>query len=280
MKTNRIYVEDNSALASYLKDINKYPIYPPEVISELIRKAQEGDIKARNKVVESHLRFVIKLAKPFQHRGIPLIDLINEGNMGLMYAIDKYDFTKGVPFINYSVYWIKQFMHQAVYWVGKEIRLPVSQHLKIIKLIHASAEFEKTHNREPSVQELTAITKIDEVDIDYLTKYVGKLISIDDYIGGDTENSQLGEIIPDPDTELDKTLSKLFLSEEIHVMLDKIPVREHDVLCLLFGINVQQMSLYEVGELYGIVPERIRQIRDSAFKRLLSRYGKRLRELR
>lgn len=269
----------NPILAAYLKDINKYKIHPPEVIVELAAQAQQGDLQARDEIIKSNLRFVITIAKQFQNRGVPLMDLIEEGSCGLIYAINKFDASRGTPFINYAVYWIKQFIYQAVYWTGKSIRLPISQHIKVIQLLKASNEFAKTHSRTPSPLELSNITGISLSDIDYLSQFANKLVSVDEFLGGDSDNNQVCDIIPAKETPLDDSVNREFLCNELEKILAKLTVREHDVICLLFGLNHEPMEGVQIGELYGIGPERVRQIKDSALKKLRTRFGNKIKKL-
>lgn len=269
----------NPILSAYLKDISKYTIFPPEIIAELAVQAQQGDLHARDMIIKSNLRFVITIAKQFQNRGVPLMDLISEGSCGLIYAINKFDPERGTPFINYAVYWIKQFIYQAVYWTGKPIRLPVSQHIKVIQLLKASNSFAKTHSRPPSAQELANITGIDLSDIDYLSQFANKLVSVDEFLGGDSDNNQVCDIIPAKEIPLEDVIDRTFLNKELEKILSKLTVREHDVICLLFGINREPMESPQIGNLFGIGSERVRQIKDSALKKLKTRFGNRIKKL-
>ena len=222
-------------LTAYLKEISKFPIYPANEIVKFIEKAQNGDLEARDIVVRSNLRFVVTIAKQWQGRGVPLMDLISEGNNGLLYAIGKFDINRGTPFISYAVHWIKQYIYQAIYWNGREIRLPVSQQVKIIQLLKAEADFAKSNLRNPSPSELSEITGIDEEDIHFLSQFSNKLISVDDFLGGDPENNQICDVIPDREPLLDETINKEYLYEQLEKILSKLSMREHDIICLRFG---------------------------------------------
>ena len=206
-------------LTAYLKEISKFPIYPANEIVKFIEKAQNGDLEARDIVVRSNLRFVVTIAKQWQGRGVPLMDLISEGNNGLLYAIEKFDINRGTPFISYAVHWIKQYIYQAIYWTGREIRLPVSQQVKIIQLLKAEADFAKSNLRNPSPSELSEITGIDEEDIHFLSQFSNKLISVDDFLGGDSENNQVCDVIPDGEPLLDEEVNKEYLYEQLEKIL-------------------------------------------------------------
>lgn len=266
-------------LTAYLKEISKFPIYPANEIVKFIEKAQNGDLKARDIVVRSNLRFVVTIAKQWQGRGVPLMDLISEGNNGLLYAIGKFDINRGTPFISYAVHWIKQYIYQAIYWNGREIRLPVSQQVKIIQLLKAEADFAKSNLRNPSPSELSEITGIDEEDIHFLSQFSNKLISVDDFLGGDPENNQVCDVIPDREPLLDETINKEYLHEQLEKILSKLSIREHDIICLLFGLGREPLENKVIGDLFGVGTERIRQIKENALKKLRSRYGDQIKQL-
>ena len=266
-------------LTAYLKEISKFPIYPANEIVKFIEKAQNGDLEARDIVVRSNLRLVVTIAKQWQGRGVPLMDLISEGNNGLLYAIGKFDINRGTPFISYAVHWIKQYIYQAIYWTGREIRLPVSQQVKIIQLLKAEADFAKSNLRNPSPSELSEITGIDEEDIHFLSQFSNKLISVDDFLGGDSENNQVCDVIPDREPLLDETINKEYLYEQLEKILSKLSIREHDIICLLFGLGREPLENKVIGDLFGVGTERIRQIKENALKKLRSRYGDQIKQL-
>ena len=266
-------------LTAYLKEISKFPIYPANEIVKFIEKAQNGDLEARDIVVRSNLRFVVTIAKQWQGRGVPLMDLISEGNNGLLYAIGKFDINRGTPFISYAVHWIKQYIYQAIYWNGREIRLPVSQQVKIIQLLKAESDFAKSNLRNPSPSELSEITGIDEEDIHFLSQFSNKLISVDDFLGGDPENNQVCDIIPDREPLLDETINKEYLYEQLEKILSKLSIREHDIICLLFGLGREPLENKVIGDLFGVGTERIRQIKENALKKLRNKYGDQIKKL-
>ena len=266
-------------LTAYLKEISKFPIYPANEIVKFIEKAQNGDLEARDIVVRSNLRFVVTIAKQWQGRGVPLMDLISEGNNGLLYAIGKFDINRGTPFISYAVHWIKQYIYQAIYWTGREIRLPVSQQVKIIQLLKAEADFAKSNLRNPSPSELSEITGIDEEDINFLSQFSNKLISVDDFLGGDSENNQVCDVIPDKEPLLDETINKEYLYEQLEKILSKLSIREHDIICLFFGLGREPLENKVIGDLFGVGTERIRQIKENALKKLRNKYGDQIKQL-
>ena len=271
--------KSDSLLQSYFRDISKYKILDNEEINKLIVKAQNGDEKAREKVITSNLRFVVTIAKQFQNRGIPLMDLISSGLEGLCKSVNKFDPTRGVKFLNYSAWWIKQCIYTTIYWYGREIRLPVTQHLKVIQILRATNEFIKKNGRNPTTNELHTLTNIPEKQIDYLAQFSNRLVSVDDFIGGDEENSQVCDVIPDGEPPLDEQINKSFINRELCKCLDVLPVREHDIIIMLFGIGMNPMPKQEVGDMFGIGVERVRQIKEKALDRIRKRCNLQLSKL-
>lgn len=269
----------DSLLTSYLKDISRYPILDSDEIIRLIGEAQKGDDIAREKIIKSNLRFVVTIAKQFQNRGIPLMDLISSGNEGLMKAIDKFNPTKGVTFLSYAVWWIRQSIYNSIYWQAREIRLPMSQQLLVISILDATNKFLQSHDRNPSSEELSEITDIPREQIDYLAQFSNKLVSVDDFIGGDEENSQVCDIIPDGEELLDEQVNKSYVTKELENLLSKLTIREHDLLCMLFGIGMTPVNPKIIADMYGVGGERIRQMKEGALAKLRRRFSNQLKNL-
>ena len=269
----------NELLNSYLKDISKYKILESSEIAKLILEAQEGNEKSKNKVVQSNLRFVVTIAKQFQHRGIDLMDLIAAGNEGLIKAVDKFNPSRGVTFLSYAVWWIKQAIYKIIYWNGREIRLPMSQQLLVNRILEATNQFLQKNNRNPSSEEISDMTGIPRDQIDYLAQFSNKLVSVDDFIGGDEDNSQVCDIIPDNEPPLEDEVNKKYVSKEIHRYLDKLTVREHDILIMYFGLGMEPIPHKTIEAMYGLGTERIRQIKEGALNKLQRRFGNKLKTL-
>lgn len=269
----------DSLLTSYLRDISKYKILDgPEIIS-LVSKAQKGDEVAREKVIKSNLRFVVTIAKQFQNRGIPLMDLISEGNYGLARSIDKFDPERGVTFLSYAVWWIRQSIYNSIYWQAREIRLPMSQQLLVISILDATNKFLQSHDRNPSSEEISEMTDIPREQIDYLAQFSNKLVSVDDFIGGDEENSQVCDVIPDGEDPLDEQVNKIYVTKEIENLLSKLTIREHDLICMLFGIGMAPVNPKIIADMYGVGGERIRQMKEGALAKLRRRFSNQLKNL-
>jgi RNA polymerase primary sigma factor len=255
-------------LNSYLKDISKYKVLDSSEVAILISKAQEGDTEARDKVITSNLRFVVAIAKQFQNRGISLVDLIAAGTEGLIKSVDKFDVNRGTVFLTYAGWWIKQCIYNTIYTHGDTIRLPISQRLLVIKILDATNKFAQKYSRNPSATELSELTDIPIEQINFLSKFSNKLMSVDDYIGDDEEGMQLGDVIPDNEPSLDDQVNKKFVLEDLDKMLDVLPDREHDLIRMLFGIGMDPVDSSHVACMFGVGKERIRQMKESALSKL------------
>ena len=269
----------NELLTSYLRDISKYKILSQDEVTCLIEKAQQGDSKAKNEVIQSNLRFVVTIAKQFQNRGIPLMDLISSGNEGLIKSVDKYDASRGTTFLSYAVWWIRQCIYNSIYWQAREIRLPMSQQLILINMVDATNKFYQINHRPPSSEELSEIIDVPREQIDYLSQFFNSAVSVDDYIGGDEDNNQVCDVIPDGEPLLDDVLNKEYVRQEIKDILSELSIREHDLLCMYFGIGMPPVNRKTIEMMYGVGNERIRQIKEGALNKLRKKYGSKLKEL-
>lgn len=269
----------NELLTSYLRDISKYKILSQDEVTCLIEKAQQGDSKAKNEVIQSNLRFVVTIAKQFQNRGIPLMDLISSGNEGLIKSVDKYDASKGTTFLSYAVWWIRQCIYNSIYWQAREIRLPMSQQLILINMVDATNKFYQINHRPPSSEELSEIIDVPREQIDYLSQFFNSAVSVDDYIGGDEDNNQVCDVIPDGEPLLDDVLNKEYIRQEIKDILSELSIREHDLLCMYFGIGMPPVNRKTIELMYGVGNERIRQIKEGALNKLRKKYGNKLKQL-
>ena len=266
-------------LNSYLKDISKYKVLDTSEVAILISRAQQGDEAARNKVITSNLRFVVTIAKQYQNRGVPLMDLIAAGTEGLIKSVDKFDVTRGTVFLTYAGWWIKQCIYNTIYAHGEEIRLPISQRLIVIKILDATNKFLQTHSRNPSVEELVELTGEDAAQIDFLSQYSNKLLSIDDFIGGDEEGNQLCDVIPDEEAPLDDQINRKFVLSDLDNMLDTLSNREQDLLRMYFGIGMDPVDSKTISEMFGVGKERIRQMKETALRRLKKKFYHQLKGL-
>jgi RNA polymerase primary sigma factor len=267
-------------LNSYLKTISKYKVLDSSEVAILISKAQAGDEKAREQVITSNLRFVVNIAKQFQNRGISLMDLISAGTEGLIKSVDKFDVNRGTVFLTYAGWWIKQCIYNTIYAYGGDIRLPVSQRLLVIKILDATNEYIQKYSRNPTVEELSEITGINESQISFLLQFSNKTVSIDDYVGGDEEEgTQLCDIIPDNSPLLDEQLNKDLVLSNLDDMLEALTNREHDLLRMLFGIGMDPVDSNTISDMFGVGKERIRQMKEAALDKLKKKFYNQLKGL-
>lgn len=280
MQSKVIFTDNKDPLlVTYLRDISKYKILDSSEINELIIEAQKGNDAARNKVVNSNLRFVVTIAKQFQHRGVPLMDLIEAGNLGLIYSVDKFNVDKGFTFLSYAVWWIKQFIYKSIYWTSKVVRLPMSQQLLVNSITSTIESFIKEHHRNPSPVEISELTNIPLDQVDFLAQFSSKVVSVDDYIGGDEENNQICDIIPDNNVPLDDLLNYEYLSKELEKILGELSIREHDLLCMLFGIGMPPVNQKVIANMFGVGRERIRQMKEGALDKLRRRFSSKIQNI-
>lgn len=279
--TKKIIFTDykDELLNSYLKDISKYKVLDSSEVAILISKAQAGDEEARNQVITSNLRFVVTIAKQYQNRGIPLMDLISAGTEGLIKSVDKFDVSRGTVFLTYAGWWIKQCIYNTIYAYGEEIRLPISQRLLVIKILDTTNKFIQTHSRNPSIDELAELTGIETSQIDFLSQFSNKVLSIDDYVGGDEDGNQLCDVIPDNEPLLDEQINKKFVLADLDSMLDTLSNREQDLIRMLFGIGMDPVEAKDVANMFGVGKERIRQMKEAALGRLKKKFSNQLKGL-
>ena len=274
-----IYTDTNDELlSSYLKEISKYKILDSSEVAILISKAQQGDEKAKDKIITSNLRFVVTIAKRYQNRGISLMDLISAGVEGLIKSISKYDPDKGTVFLTYAGWWIKQCIYNTIYSHGDLIRLPISQRLLVIKILDTTNEYVQKHSRNPSAEELSELTGIDVSQINYLSQFSNKILSVDDYIG-DGEGNQLCDIIPDNEPLLDDQINKKLVLSNLNKMLNVLSDREHDLIRMYFGIGMDPIDPDYISTMFGVGRERIRQMKESALGKLKKKFYKQLKGL-
>lgn len=280
-QTKPIVSDEGSSLSLYLKDIAKESLISKEEEIELAKRAREGDEKAREKLINANLRFVITIAKQFQNRGLPLEDLIAEGNVGLIKAVEKFDETKGFHFISYAVWWIRQAITKAIYYTASDVRLPTSQIEPKNKINKAIIEFSQKNGREPSMDELVELTGFDEKYIRNVQLSNNQCVSIDSPTINDEEDCTLGDCIPDETNETpDIVTNKLLIQKEINNILDKLSNRDHDIICMVYGLNgCNEMSYDKIARKFALSGERIRQITHALLKQFKTQYSKQFEKL-
>lgn len=253
----------------YLKDINKIKMLDKDVQAILAKEAQAGNIDSKNKLAKANLRFVVTIAKKYQNQGLELDDLINEGNIGLLTAIDKFDPDKGYNFISYAVWWIRQSISKAINDKSRAVRLPINRSNELFQIQKSMKNLRKELSREPSIQEISNDTHLEEETINHLLSISKDLISLDYTINQDDNNSTLSDLIEDKKLNTEKTIIKNSMSEEINKILLNLNEREKDIIEKRFGLNgYKAMSLSQIGKSYNISKERIRQIEKRAISKL------------
>lgn len=264
-------VNELSVLELYLKDINKVPLLTREEETSLAIEAAKGNKAAKNKIVNANLRFVVNIAKKYQNHGLDLTDLISEGNIGLLVAIDKFDVTKGYHFISYAVWWIRQSILKAICEKSRSIRLPLNRANELVRIEHARKSIVGNKTIE---QELTEVAEMLNMDKDHVREMINisrEMISLDAELNTpENDKTSVGDFIEDTQSEKpeDKVVNDS-LKEEINNVLHTLKPNEENVLRLRFGLNGEKpMSLKEVGDVCNLTKERIRQIEKHAILRM------------
>ena len=270
-----ILTENSELLRQYFKDISKYPIYKGEEQVELAKKMRAGDLKARDKLINSNLRFVVTCAKQFVGQGVPLIDLISSGNLGLIQSVEKYDPNKGYHFISYAVWYIRREIMKAIYNTGRTIRYPITYITMITKVKKAYNDFIGKYQREPTEEELIKLTNITEKQYNSVILNKSYCQSIDTPITEDGKSS-----VEDILTEEVKPFSDFFTKEAILDSLKVLNPREYKVITEYYGLDGKiEKSIKEIAKEMNLGDERIRQLRKEAIKKLDKRCGKTLKTL-
>ena len=266
--TQSITNRESTALEKYLQDISHEGLISVEEEIELARKIKQGDVKALEKLTKANLRFVVSVAKQYQNQGLSLPDLINEGNLGLIKAAKKYDETRGFKFISYAVCCMKQSIMQAISEQSRLVRVPINQMGIIHKLRKVVQQFEQTHQRLPSVDEMAEQIDLPKERIVEIMSMITKKISMDAPISTSDDGSLL-DVLPNKNSpDADAELLEAGLKKEIERALVALPEREQIILRGYFGINQREMSLEEIGAQTGLTRERVRQLKEKAIRRL------------
>lgn len=263
--TNR----ESASLDRYLQEIGREELISIEEEVELAQAIRRGDRRALDKLTRANLRFVVSVAKQYQNQGLSLPDLINEGNLGLIKAAEKFDETRGFKFISYAVWWIRQSILQALAEQSRIVRLPLNQVGTLNKIQKALAKFEQENERRPSPAELAEILDIDEQKIADTLKVSGRHISVDAPFQEGEDNSLIDVLTNDDTPSTDRGLLHESLSQEIDRFLCQLTEREAEIVKCFFGIGVPQaMTLEEIGEKFGLTRERVRQIKEKSIRKL------------
>lgn len=268
--TKQVTNRESVSLDKYLQEIGKEEMVTAEQEVELAQKIREGDMRALHKLTKANLRFVVSVSKQYQNQGLSLPDLINEGNLGLIKAAQRFDETRGFKFISYAVWWIRQSILQALAEQARIVRLPLNKIGSINKINKAFSELEQKYEREPSVSEIAEMLDMTENEVKESMKNNNRHTSLDAPLGADSDDSSMYDVISSKDSiSPDTDLMKASLKTEIERALDTLTSREADVIKLYFGLKgSHSMTLEEIGEKFDLTRERVRQIKEKAIRRL------------
>ena len=270
--TNSITHRESQSLEKYLQEIGKVDLLTPEEEVDLAKKIRSGDQEALEQLTKANLRFVVSVAKQYQNQGLSLSDLINEGNLGLIKAAQRFDETRGFKFISYAVWWIRQSILQALAEQSRIVRLPLNKVGSLNKINRAFSELEQEFEREPSSEELADLLEISSDEVETTLGVASRHVSMDaPFISG--EDNSLLDVLEDGKTPgTDSQLEYLeSLRGEIGRSLDTLSERQMDVVKLYFGLGIEHpMSLEDIGDKFGLTRERVRQIKDKAINKLRS----------
>lgn len=270
--TKSITNRSSEALDKYLVEIGRVPMITVDEEIELaqaIRNGGKEGERAKEKLVKANLRFVVSVAKQYQHQGLGLTDLIDEGNIGLVKAAEKFDETRGFKFISYAVWWIRQSILQAIAEQSRIVRLPLNQVGALSKINSEISKFEQKNQRRPSVQELSSLTNIDETKIDQTIKADNHHMSIDAPFQEDDDNSMADVLASGDDSRADKQVDYESMAKELDTVLRNVlKDREITIVRECFGIGCHEKGLEEIGDQLGLTRERVRQIREKSIVKL------------
>ena len=262
--TNR----ESESLEKYLQEIGKEELLSTDEEVELAQRIRKGDRKALDRLTKANLRFVVSVAKQYQNQGLSLPDLINEGNLGLIKAAEKFDETRGFKFISYAVWWIRQSILQAIAEQSRIIRLPLNQVGSVNKINRMLNKFEQENERRPSAAEISEETDLPQEKVDEAMLVTSRHISVDAPFVDGEDNSLLDVLINDDSPMADRQLVVESLRAEISDALQTLNDRERNIVKAFYGIGEQEMTLEEIGNKYGLTRERVRQIKEKAIRRL------------
>ena len=277
--TQSITDRQDASLGIFFKEVSKLPMIDINKEIELSRRVKKGDMKAADELVKANLRFVISVAKQYQNKGLPLVDLIQEGCIGVIEASRRYDESKGFRFISYAVWWIRQAIIHAISDQCRTVRVPMSQVVYMNKISKATEKFEQEYGRKPLPEEIESETNLTSDKISFTLSSSSRSVSLETPFN-DEEAGCLLDVIPNSNSEdTDKTLIQSSISQELEDVLNKLSFRERDILRMSFGLGMMPMQNEEIASRFGIGCERVRQIQHEAIDKIKSNYSYLLKDL-
>lgn len=274
--TKSITNRESASLDKYLQEIGREDRITIEEEVELARRIKMGDQEALWKLTKANLRFVVSVAKQYQNQGLSLPDLINEGNLGLIKAAEKFDETRGFKFISYAVWWIRQSILQALAEQSRIVRLPLNQVGALNKINKLINKFEQENERLPSADELAELLETPKEKVSDTLRVAGRHVSVDAPFVDGEDNNLLDVLVNNDSPQADKSLINESLNKEIERALSTLTERERNIIKYFFGIGCQEMTLEEIGEEFDLTRERVRQIKEKAIRRLRNDRSKKL----
>ncbi|HQF73365.1 MAG TPA: RNA polymerase sigma factor RpoD/SigA [Treponemataceae bacterium] len=261
---------ENTILSTYLKEINKIPLLSREEEYDLAIKAVAGDKDAQDKLIKANLRFVVNVAKKYQNQGLPLMDLVSEGNIGLMNAVERFDATKGYHFISYAVWWIRQAILKAVCEKSRMIRLPLNRANELVQIDKARKEVDSSKGEENELREIAGLLNMSQDHVRDILNISRDMVSLDVPVFADRDGNTIGDFLEDSRYEQpEESMIENALRDDIDEVLATLTEKEARILRLRFGLNGNRaMSLKEIGDRFNLTKERIRQIEKKAIRRL------------
>lgn len=262
-------MKDESVLGMYLKEINRIPLLTREEENELALRAKNGDKFARDKIVRANLRFVVNVSKKYQGRGLDLTDLISEGNIGLLNAIERFDVNRGYHFISYAVWWIRQSILKAIGEKGRAIRLPSNRANELAKIEGARKSVVGSKSEDQEFEEVAEMLHMDKVHVREMIYISREMASLDAPVGGESDDRTFGEYIEDIKNLPENAVMEESMHDEINKVIDTLQPKEAAILKMRYGIGVEKpMSLQEIGTICNLTKERVRQIENRALVRM------------
>jgi len=266
--TKSITNRESASLDKYLQEIGREELLSADEEVELAQRIRKGDKKALERLTKANLRFVVSVAKQYQNQGLSLPDLINEGNVGLIKAAERFDETRGFKFISYAVWWIRQSILQALAEQSRIVRLPLNQVGSVNKINRVLNKFEQENERRPSVEEISEHVDLPQDKIDEAMKVGSWQVSVDAPFADGDDNSLLDILVNNDSPMADRQLVVESLRAEIKQALRVLTERERNIVQAFFGIDQPELTLEEIGEKFGLTRERVRQIKEKAIRRL------------
>jgi RNA polymerase primary sigma factor len=269
-KEKSLFSDDENVLSIYLKEINKIPLLTRGEEDYYARQAAKGDRKAQEALIRANLRFVVNVAKKYQNQGLPLVDIISEGNIGLMNAIERFDVDRGYHFISYAVWWIRQAILKAICEKSRMIRLPLNRANELVQIEKARKTLQTENGMDPEIKEIADILELDKNHVSDLINISRDLVSLESPVNQDKDASLVGDFVENERyLAPDEVIIEKSLREDINMILATLSEKEAEILQYRFGLNGKRpMSLKEIGDKYRLTKERIRQIEKKAIKRL------------